>query len=163
MATAYAFSQILPNSAYPPRWEPGQQYSIDFEYTLAGAVVTGDTYTTPANALPSNGFNIVDTQLIMPPLDTNATPTATISVGDSGSATRFINAAQAGSATATQVTRFINQAQGLTSGVVSSGSGYLYATGANPRIIVTVGGTVATAQTTGTIRLRVTYVCSNAS
>jgi hypothetical protein len=161
MATAYAFSQILPYSSYPPKFEPGELYSIDFEYTLGGAVVTGDTYTTPANALPNSGFRIVDTQLIMPPLDTNATPTATISVGDSGSATRFINAAQAGSATATQVSRWINQAQGLTSGVVSSGSGYLYGNGANPQIIVTVGGVVATAQTTGTIRLRVSFYCTS--
>ncbi len=160
MATAYAFSQILPNSSNPPKYAPGQLYSIDFEYTLAGAVVTGDTYTTPALALPDNGIRIVDTQLIMPALDTNATPTATISVGDSGSATRFINAAQAGSATATQVSRFINQAQGLTSGVVSSGSGYLYASGTSPRVIVTVGGTVATAQTAGAIRLRVSFYCT---
>ncbi len=160
MGTAYAFSQILPYSVHPPKYEPGQLYSIDFEYTLAGAVVTADSYTTPSGALPSNGIRIVDTQLIMPALDTNATPTATISVGDSGSATRFINAAQAGSATATQLARFINQAQGLTSGVVSSGSGYLYAQGTDPRIIVAVGGVVATAQTTGTIRLRVSFYCS---
>jgi hypothetical protein len=161
MATAYAFSQVLPASSFPPKFFPGEQYSIDFEYSLLGAVVTGDTYTTPANAFPTNGFRIIDTQLIMVPLDTNATPTATISVGDSGSATRFINGAQAGNATATQVTRWINQAQGLTAGVVSSGVGYLYGTGTNPRLIVTVGGTVATAQTTGVIRLRVTFFCTD--
>lgn len=162
MATAYAFSQILPYSSYPARFEPGELYSIDFEYTLGGAVVTGDSYTTPSGALPG-GIRIIDTQLIMPPLDTNATPTATISVGDSGSGTRFINAAQAGSATATQVSRWINQAQGLTSGVVSSGSGYLYAVGTTPQIIALVGGVVATAQTTGTIRLRVSFYCTSES
>lgn len=160
MATAYAFSQVLPYSTYPYPFFPGEQYFVDFEYSLAGAVVTGDTYTTPANAMPINGIWIQDTQLIMVPLDTNATPTATISVGDSGSSTRFINAAQAGSATSTQVTRWINQAQGTTSGVVSSGTGYVYSAGTSPRFIVTVGGTVATAATTGVIRLRVFYKCS---
>lgn len=159
--TAHTFAQILPYSSYPPKFEAGELYSIDFEYTLTGAVVSGDTYTTPANALPNSGFRIVETELIMVPLDTNATPTATISVGDSGSSTRFINAAQAGSATATQVTRKINQAQGLTNGVVSSGSGYLYGNGANPQLIVTLGGTVATAQTAGTIRFRVSFYCTS--
>jgi hypothetical protein len=155
---AYNFSQILPYSSYPAKFDAGQLYSIDFEYTLAGAVVSGDTYTTPANALPTNGIRIVDTQLVSVALDTNASPTATISVGDSGSATRFINAAAAGGTA--QVVRFINQAQGLTNGVVSSGSGYLYASGTAPQIVVTVGGTVATAQTTGTIRLRVSFYCT---
>ncbi len=160
MATAYAFSQILPYSVHPPKYEPGALYSIDFEYTLAGAVVTGDTYTTPTGCLPSNGIRIVDTQLIMPALDTNATPTATISSGDATTATRFINAALAGSTQSTQMTVWINQAQTLTAGVVTSGSGYLYAQGTDPRIKVTVGGTVATAQTTGVIRLRVIFYCS---
>lgn len=160
MGTAYAFSQILPYSSHPPKYEPGSLYSIDFEYTLAGAVVTADSYTTPASALPSNGIRIVDTQLIMPALDTNATPTATISVGDSGSATRFVNAALAGSTQSTQMTVWINRAQGLTSGVVSTGSGYLYAQGTDPRIVVTVGGTVATAQSSGVVRLRVSFYCT---
>lgn len=158
--TAYNFSTVQPYNILQPPYAAGQLYSIDFEYTLGGAVVTGDTYTTPANAMPDNGITIVDTQIISVPLDTNASPTATISVGDSGSATRFINAAQAGSATATQVTRYINQAQTLTSGVVSAGTGYVYSAGTSPRFIVTVGGVVATAQTTGVIRLRVSFYCS---
>jgi hypothetical protein len=161
MSTAYAFSQILPYSTAPAKYAAGQLYSIDFEYTLAGAVVSGDTYTVPANALPDNGITIVDTQLIFSPLDTNASPTATISVGDSGSATRFINAANAGSATANaQLQLSINQNQGLTSGVVSSGSGYVYSAGSAPRPVVTLGGTVATAASTGYIRLRVSFYCS---
>jgi hypothetical protein len=161
MATAYTFAQILPYSSYPAKYEPGLLYSIDFEYTLAGSVVTGDNYSTPSGGLPTNGIRIVDTALIFTPLDTNATPTATISVGDSGSATRFINAANAGSATSNaQLHLFINQAQGLTAGVVSSGSGYLYGSNTTPVLKVTVGGTVATAQTTGVIRLRVSFYCS---
>ncbi len=161
MATAYTFAQILPYSSYPAKWEPGELYSIDFEYTVAATVVTGDNYSTPAGGLPSNGIRIVDTALIFTPLDTNASPTATISVGDSGSATRFINAANAGSGTSNaQLHLYINQAQGLTNGVVTSGSGYLYGSNTTPVLKVTVGGTVATAQTAGVIRLRVSFYCS---
>jgi hypothetical protein len=150
---------------YPPKFEAGNLYSIDFEKTIAATVVTGDTYTTPSGALPANGFRVVDTQLILTPLDTNATPTATISVGDAGLATRFVNAANSGNATANaQLHVWINQNQVLTAGVVSAGSGYLY--GSNtaattpPQIVVTVGGTVATAATTGIVRLRVIFYCS---
>lgn len=159
MATAYAFSSLVPDSSFPAKWSPGVDYCIEFQYTLAGAVVTGDTYTTPANALPSNGIRILETQLVYTSLDTNATPTATISVGDSGAATRFINAANAGNATAYQISQFINQAQALTSGVVTTGTNYLYNNGTAPRLVVTVGGTVATAATTGVIRLIVFYRC----
>lgn len=161
MATAYSFSQILPYSSYPAKYEPGQLYSIDFEYSIGATVVTGDNYSTPSGALPTNGIRIVDTLLIMTALDTNATPTATISVGDSGSATRFINAANAGSATTNaQLHLFINRAQVLTNGVVTSGSGYLYGSNTTPIITVTVGGTVATAATTGVVRLRVSFYCT---
>jgi len=160
MATAYNMSSVQPYNILQPPYAPGQLYSIDFEYTLLGAAVTGDTYTTPTLSMPDNGITIVDTQLIMVPLDTNATPTATISVGDSGSATRFVNAAQAGDAYATQVTRTINQAQGFTAGVVTSGTGYIYTAGTDIRFIVTLGGTVATAASTGVIRLRVSFYCS---
>lgn len=160
MATAYDFSQLVPYSSYPAKYEPGMLYCVDFEYTLAGAVVTGDTYTTPSGALPSNGIRVVDTMLVMPALDTNATPTATISSGDSGSATRFINAALAGDTQATQMQVFINKAQTTTAGIVTGGSGYLYAQGTTPRIIITVGGTVATAQTAGVVRLRVSFYCT---
>lgn len=158
--TAYNFSEVQPYSILQPPYAPGQLYSIDFEYSLLGGVVTADTWTTPSGGMPDNGITIVDTQLIMVPLDTNATPTATISVGDSGSATRFISAAQAGDAYATQVTRTINQVQGFTSGVVTSGTGYIYTAGSDPRFIVTLGGTVATAATSGVIRLRVSFYCS---
>lgn len=161
MATAYTYAQILPYSSYPPKYDAGQLYTIDFEYTQAATVVTGDTYSTPSGALPTNGIRIVDTVLILSPVDTNATPTATISVGDAGSATRFINAGNAGNATANaQLHLFINQNQGLTSGVVSSGSGYLYASGTNPVIVTTVGGTVATAASTGYVRLRISFYCT---
>ncbi len=162
--TAYNFSQILPFSKHPPKYEGGIPYSIDFEYTLTGALVAADTITTPADALPDDGINIVEVLLIYPELDTNATPTGTFDVGDSGDADRFIAVAPMGVAGVTtagfQLRQGINRAQGLTSGVVSTGEGYLYPVGTSPQLVVTVGGTVATGATTGFIKLRVKYLCS---
>jgi hypothetical protein len=139
-------------------------YTVEFQYSLVGAVVTGDTYTIPAAGLPKNSFRISEVAFISVPLDTNATPTATISVGDAGSATRFINVAPAGvngiTTAGFQLVNTINVVQGLTAGVVSSGTNYLYDTGTAPVLVATVGGTVATAATTGLIRLRVTYYCT---
>jgi len=164
MATAYAFSSLVPDSSFPPKWSTGMDQRIEFQYTLAGAVVTGDTFTTPANALPNNGFRVLEIEVISPELDTDATPTGTFSVGDSGVAARFINAAPMGingvTTSGEQMRTAINIAQGLTSGVVSTGSNYLYASGTSPRLVMTLAGTVATAQTAGTIRLIVTFRCT---
>lgn len=165
MATAYDFSQLVPDSSYPARTAPGMLYTTEFQYTLAGAVVTGDTYTIPADSLPANGIRIAEIEVICPELDTDATPTATFSVGDTNSATRFINAAPAGlngvTTSGYQMSTKINIAQGLTSGVVSTGTNYLYGSGTSPRIVMTIGGVVATAQTSGTIRLKVSFYCTD--
>lgn len=161
MATAYTMAGIVPFSSQPALWNAGLIYTMEFEYTLAGAVVTGDTYTTPVSGLPIAGIRILETELHIPNWDSNATPTATLSVGDAGSATRFINAAIAGTGNAfTTPNLYINQAQALTAGVVSSGPGYLYSKGTAPLLVVTVGGTVATAASTGTMRLVVKYICT---
>jgi hypothetical protein len=163
--TAYVLSQIVPDSSFPARTSPGMLYTSEFQYTLAGAVVTGDTFTTPANALPSNGIRIAEIEVISPELDTDATPTATFDVGDATDADRFIAAAPAGlngvTTSGAQMSTKINIAQGLTSGVVSTGSNYLYGSGTAPRIVMTLGGVVATAQTAGTIRLKVSFYCTD--
>lgn len=167
MATAYSMSSLVPDSSYPAKWSPGMIQMVEFQYTLAGAVITGDSYTTPADALPDNGIRILEVEILSPELDTNATPTATFVVGDSDDDNRFISAAPAGvngiTTTNYQMSTKINIAQGLTSGVVSTGSNYLYASGTAPRLKMTVGGTVATAQTAGTIRMKVTYQCVEAN
>lgn len=162
MATNYTFLGMVPDKSYPARWSPGQLYTVEFELTLAATVVTGDTYTTPVGGLPSNGIRISEVSFNSVALDTNTTPTATLSVGDAGLSTRFINAALAGNGSALSGNRFtttINQAQVLTAGVVSAGYGYLYSDGTAPILVCTVGGTLATAQTAGLIRLRVSYYC----
>jgi hypothetical protein len=164
MATAYAFLSLVPDTSLPPKFETGFLYTIEFQYTLVGTAVTGDTYTTPLGALPSNGIRIIETQLITPRLDTNSTPTGTMSVGDSGLATRFISAAPMGVTGVTsatyQMSNLINQAQALTAGVVTTGTNYCYGDGTNPQLIVTLGGTIATAAATGLVRLRVSFYCT---
>jgi len=163
--TAYAFSSLTPDSSFPARTSVGQLYTIEFQYTLAGAVVTGDTFTTPAGALPSNGIRIAEVEVIAPRLDTNATPTGTFEVGDATDANRFIDAAPMGVTGITsatyQIRQCINIPQGLTAGVVSTGSNYLYGSGTAPRLVMTLGGTIATAAATGTIRLKVSFYCTD--
>lgn len=163
--TAYNFSSLVPDSSFPARTSPGMLYTVEFQYTLAGAVVTADTFTTPAGALPSNGIRIAEVEVIMPELDTNATPTGTFVVGDATDDNRFIDAAPMGVAGVTtanyQMSTKINIAQGTTNGVVTTGSEYLYGSGTAPRLVMTLGGTIATAAATGTIRLKVSFYCTN--
>ncbi len=162
--TAYTYSQILPNSSHPPKYASGQFYSIDFEYALTGALAENDTISTPANAMPDDGIRIVEVELIYPELDTHATPTGTFDVGDGTDADRFVDAAPMGVAGVTtagfQLRQGINIAQGLTSGVVTSGANYLYASGTSPVFVTTVTAAVATGATTGLLRLRVTFDCT---
>jgi hypothetical protein len=156
--TAYNFVAVQAS-----RFFPGEKYSVEFQYTLGGAFVNGDTITIPANSLPINGIKIAEVEVLHKPLDTNATPTMTYSVGDSGLSTRFISAAGAGDTITTvghQIRNAINIPQGKTAGVVTTGTGYLYGAGTSPQLILTVDGVVATGATTGTVRMVVHYYCA---
>lgn len=160
----YNFSGIIPYTSQPARYDSGNLYAIDFEYTLTGVLAAADTITTPANALPDGGIRIVDVEVSHPELDTNVTPTATYNVGDSDSVDRFIQTAVMGvdgiTTTNYLVYNRINRAQGTTNGVVSSGSGYLYAQDTSPQLILTIASAFATAAPTGVIRMRVWFYCT---
>lgn len=162
----YNFSQILPYSSYPPKWDAGQLYCIDFEYDVSdgSALANTDTITTPSGALPDEGIRIVDVELSHPELDSNATPTGTYDVGDSDDVNRFLDGAVMGVNGITTagylVRNCINVEQTLTSGVVSAGSGYLYAQGTDPQLILTVASAVATGVASGIIRMRVWFYCT---
>lgn len=162
--TAYNFSQLIPNTFNGPYFEPGELYEIDFEYSLETGLASGDTITTPSGALPDNGIRILDILVSHPELDTNATPTGTYDVGDSTDQNRFLSAVVLGVNGVTTsgflINNCINVPQGTTNGVVSTGSGYLYAAGTSPQLILTVISAVATAASSGLIRLKVRYVCS---
>ncbi len=164
--TAYNFAQILPYSSYQPTWASGQLYCIDFEYDVSdgSALAAADTITTPSGALPDEGIRIVDVEISHPELDSNATPTGTYDIGDSGAAARFLDGAVMGVAGVTTagylVFNRINVEQALTAGVVSAGSGYLYAQGTDPQLILTVASAVATGVASGIIRMRVWFYCT---
>jgi hypothetical protein len=162
--TAYNFSALIPNTANGPYFEPGQYYEVNFQYSLGTGLASGDTITTPSLGLPSNGIRIVDIIVTHPELDTNATPTGTYDIGDSDDQNRFQSASLLGVNGVTTagftMTNPINIAQGTTNGVVTTGRGYLYAAGTDPRLILTVISAVATAATSGVINMKVCYTCS---
>jgi hypothetical protein len=164
--TDYNFAQILPYSSYPPKWESGQLYCIDFEYDVSdgSALAASDTITTPSSALPDEGIRIVDVEISHPELDSNTTPTGTYDIGDSDDVDRFLDGAVMainGVTTAGYlVYNRINVEQTLTSGVVSAGSGYLYASGTSPQLVLTVASSVATGVASGIIRMRVWFYCT---
>lgn len=160
--TAYNFSSLVPDAMNAPRWEAGKLYFVEFDYvTAATTFASGDTITTPAGALPNNGIAIADVEVLSNALDTNGSPTATYNVGDAGLATRFIVSANAGSSiSGAQVKNYINIAQVLTAGVVSSGVNYIYNPGTSPQLILAFNAAFATANTSPIIRMKVWYWCT---
>ena len=165
--TAYNFTLIEPYTQNAnvngsgAKFLTGTVQVQEFEYAFSSVgLANGDTITTPLNALPINGCVILETEVISSQLDTNATPTGTFDLGDAGLITRFIDAAYMGTGNAFgQVKVNINKAQTLTANVVTSGAGFLYPDGSNPQLVLTVISAVATAATTGYIRLKVFYNC----
>lgn len=158
--TAYNFSLTYPDSQQPTRWAPGELVDVVFEYSLSGALASADTITTPSGALPSAGIRIYDVEISYPELDSNASPTGTLNVGDSGNAARFISGALMGRADGGVIYTPINVAQTLSSGEVATGTNYYYVPGTDPRLVMTVASAVATGVTSGYIRMKVSYYCA---
>lgn len=130
-----------------PRWDAGQQYTSVGTYALAGALVAADTITWD-NLIPK-GAQVLDVSWVSPELDTNASPTATISVGDGTDADGFMLAFSVGIAAAS-LTYVATGGNGAT-----IGSTYSSATD----VVATVASAVATGATSGTIFVKVTYNC----
>lgn len=130
-----------------PRWTPGATIVASGSYALTGAVVTGDTFTFP-NIIPAQKVKIVGVRIFGVELDTNATPTATLIAGDGTTTNGYLTSVTAGDATG-QMQFF--------------GNGALIGTenAASRNLVLALGGTVATAASTGTIFAEVTYQCSN--
>lgn len=146
MATALVGTNLVAG-----RWEPGLEYTAVGKYTLAGAVVTGDTYTW-TNLLPANGIQILDFRVNGVELDTNASPTATLIVGDATTTNGYLTSKTAGDANG-QMQFFGDGAfMGLATGVTNAT--------ATRNVVGTVGGTVATAASSGDIYVYVRYYCT---
>jgi hypothetical protein len=157
--SSYNFTLVDPISP----WNSGSFMMAKAYYDLATvALVNGDTITA-TNIIPGDGVEIIEIFVSHPELDTNATPTGTYNVGDSGNAARFISSAPLGTNGATtagfQIRNSINIATTTSSGVVATGSGYRY-TGTSPAsLILTVNAAVATGATAGVVQLLVIYRC----
>ncbi len=129
-------------------WAPGHEYTVTGSLTIPEAVETGDTWTF-ANMLPHNAVKIVAGEYFGTEFDTNASPTATLIIGDTSDTDGYLASKVAGSANA----QLVFPCDGALLGVQP----------ATRDVRVTLGGTVATAASTGTGYVRIRYRCSNAS
>jgi len=145
MATALTGTVVV-----APQWQPGTIQSSLGTYTLAGSVVTGDTYTF-ANMLPANDCIVIGFTRWGQELDTNASPTATEIWGDGTDTDAYLTSQVAGNAIGYE----LFEGNGALIGVSTAP--------ASRNVVGTVGGTVATAAATGTIFVRVTYLCTSAA
>ena len=139
--TAYALT--LENQ---PRWIPGETVTVSAVATIGTGVVTADTWTA-TNMLPAQKVQIVGGKFFGQEFDTNASPTATVIIGDGTDTDFYLKSKTAGGAAAVFDVNFDGDGIG--------GDG----TAAGRDVVVTLGGTVATAASSGEIRVEVTYVC----
>jgi hypothetical protein len=137
-----------------PRWSPGQQFTSLGTVTFSGSATTGDTGTIAKMTPEVNGFTVVDMQVWGTKLDAHASaPTATLKAGD-GTDDDFYFSGLAG-------TVDVAAAQLLLKGTNSAGIGS-GTTPASNSVVLTLGGTVATAANGAVLYVSVTYICNDA-
>lgn len=157
--TAYNFTLVDPISP----WVSGKVLVARAYYDLNGVALAQNDTITATSIIPADGVEVMEVLVSHTELDTNATPTGTYTVGDSGDADRFITSAPMGvngvTTSGFQIRNGINRATGTTSGVISTGAGYRYTGTSASTLILTVDGAVATGATTGVVHLLVTYRC----
>lgn len=127
-------------------WQAGALYEALGSCSISAAVATADTFVF-TNILPVNDVEIVDFEVYGSDLDTNATPTGTLTAGDGTDVDGYMASKTAG---------------GADEQYFRKGDGVLVGGNVNPasrNIILTLGGTVATAASSGTIYVRVRYRC----
>ena len=132
-----------------PRWQAGLEYTAVGTYTIGAILAAADTITF-ANMLPK-GAQILGVDFISNELDTNATPTGTVTVGTAVSAAAYISSVSVGLAAAgnTQVKVSSNVVAGLGGDAVQ----------ADTSIVVTFPAAFATGAATGVIVVTVRYYC----
>jgi hypothetical protein len=141
----YAGTNVLP----APRWQAGMEYTAVGYYTLGGAVSSGDTFTW-TNLIPAiTGtlpVRIMDFRVWGKEMDTNATPTATLIAGDGTDTDGYVASTTWGDAT--------GQYQMFGDGALIGDDAQ-----ASDDVVLTLGGTVATAASSGTVWVAVRYYC----
>ena len=143
--TTYSSNLIGPS--VPPKYLEKGVISVVAQFTIATALVAGDIIQM---IQVPQGAQILDVGLAVPQLDTNATPTISLNVGDGTTHNRYIAGDTNGELAAGGVTR-LNQEGGL---------GYQYTTNGNT-INVECGTAAATAKLGQTITLTCTYACDS--
>lgn len=147
-----ALGNVTATLPYASRWQAGAEYTGAGYYTIGAAVAENDTITF-TNIIPANGVQIISTKLQIPKLDTHATPTATLILGDATDDNRFLNDVAGGwDDEVSYATYDINVA-----GTADAGSGYVYT--AATSLVLTINAAVATAASTGHVALWVRYYC----
>ena len=125
--------------------EVGEVVTAMGTYDLAGALVNADTITWPG-LLPKNGdYQIQSMRFWAPELDTNATPTGTIIIGDGTDTDAYLTTINIGLPA-------VAPANG--SQLNYNGNGASIRTNITtpvPDVVLTVTGVVATGATSGTI------------
>lgn len=136
-----------------PRWSPGATFTAAAYGTFSGTVASGDTLTI-SDLVPTNGFTVSEVKVWGGPLDTDASPTATLVVGD-GTDTDFYVASKV-PAGITDTGQMIIFGDGV--GVRASAGTYP----ASGNVVLTVGGTMGTGGSSPVVNITVTYVCDDA-
>lgn len=145
MAT-YTTTLLKPNTP----WKTGETYTVKAKTTISGSAVgTGETFTI-SGLLPPGNKTISAVRHYGAEYDTNASPTATIVVGISGTTNGFITSKTAG-VTATGISQISLEGDGTLIGTNVTATD----------VVVTIGGTVATGATSGDVFTEVTYVCGD--
>lgn len=142
--TDYAGSIVVPVAS----GERGVQRTAVLKYVFSGGFANTDTITF-SKVIPSKGVYVDRVELVSSEIDTNATPTATLSVGTVADPDGFIAATGAA----------VNKSNSLAENVYrSSMAEALINTRVTASdIVVTIASAVATAATSGTVTLFVTY------
>lgn len=128
-----------------PRWQAGQVFEVVGQLTIPEAVETGDTWTF-TNILPVNSVKIVGGSYNGVEFDTNSSPTATLIIGDGTDTDGYLASRTAG---------------GAESRLSLSFDGALLDNApASRNVVVTLGGTVGTAASSGTGVVSIRYYCN---
>lgn len=135
----------------PPRWQAGMEYMAVGTYTITAAVAQNDSITF--TGLLPRGAQVQEVTYISPELDTNTTPTGTVTVGTAATAAAYISAVSVGLAAA-------GETQVIAKSNVIAGLGLASQTTAVTDVVVTYPAAFATAASTGIVLVFVRYYCA---
>lgn len=147
-----ALGAVTGTNTVPPRTQAGLEYTAVGTYTIGAAVAQNDTITF--TGLIPKGAQVLGVTYESNELDTNASPTATVTVGTAASAAAYISAVSVGLAAAGATHVFVgaNVVAGLGGDAVTAATD----------VVVTYPAAFATAASSGVVVVTVRYYCKNA-